>query len=387
MKKTFIFILLLALTLFACAQQVSKTNITIQKAAPTLFLNGTNAAINFYNSDVVLQQSSNLLTLSGGDFSLGSNNLLTSGSLGTTGSRILKGWMTNLEITNLPTINGGTLASALSLSSYLLKTDTAAMLTNYITRGDTASMLNNYALISEVGENINDSLDLYLAAADVGLSLADSTGNAQGNYVTRKALNDSIVSKITPSLAVSSFLTELQAIGLDAKLLPIGAGQPMSTNKTLIDGTANWQAFYLPSATVITGVKWLHRTGGSYTADEYNGIGLYSVSGTNYTKVAETTNNGDIWKSSGYALETAAFSTPYSAVPGMYYVAFVWNASATSTAPSIYCWNGSVGISQLLTGTNAHRISGTVNTQTTLPATETAGDLTATDVIYGIWLY
>lgn len=39
-------------------------------------------------------------------------------SLGATGTRISSGWFTNLEITNLPTVNGGTLASALSLSTY-----------------------------------------------------------------------------------------------------------------------------------------------------------------------------------------------------------------------------------------------------------------------------
>jgi len=131
MKKIIFIITLLVFTFAACAQQVSKTNITIEKIAPVLYLNGTSASINFYNNDIILQQSSNLLTLSGGNFSLGSNSLLGTGSIGTTSSRLTKGWFTDLEITNLPTINGGTLSSALSLSSYLLKSDTASMLTNY----------------------------------------------------------------------------------------------------------------------------------------------------------------------------------------------------------------------------------------------------------------
>lgn len=37
-------------------------------------------------------------------------------TIGATATRIVKGWFTDLEITNLPTINGGTLASALNLS-------------------------------------------------------------------------------------------------------------------------------------------------------------------------------------------------------------------------------------------------------------------------------
>lgn len=113
MKKLIFILIVIALSAVACAQQIAYTNITIQKAAPTLFLNGTNATLNFYNGDVTLQQSSNLLTLAGGDFSVGSNNYLGTGSLGNTSNRLLKGWFTNLEITNMPTVNGVDLATAL----------------------------------------------------------------------------------------------------------------------------------------------------------------------------------------------------------------------------------------------------------------------------------
>jgi len=68
-------------------------------------------------------------------------------------------------------------------------------------------------------------------------------------------------------------------------------------------------------------------------------------------------------------------------------VFFSYNQSAETTAPNIYCWNGSVGVSQLLTGTNAHRLSGTVTSEGGPPTTEVAGNLAAADVIYGIWLY
>lgn len=47
---------------------------------------------------------------------LGANSITMTGSLGATGARLTKGWFTDLEITNLPTINGGTLATALNLS-------------------------------------------------------------------------------------------------------------------------------------------------------------------------------------------------------------------------------------------------------------------------------
>ena len=57
----------------------------------------------------------NYLPLAGGTMT---GDILGAVSYGATGTRITKLWATNVEITNLPTINGGTLATALSLSSY-----------------------------------------------------------------------------------------------------------------------------------------------------------------------------------------------------------------------------------------------------------------------------
>lgn len=74
-------------------------------------------------------------------------------------------------------------------------------------------------------------------------------------------------------------------------------------------------------------------TAGDYTSDNYNGIALYSYSGGTLTLVASTTNDGNIWKGATGTAQTKAFSSTYSAAPGIYYVAFLWNASATITVP------------------------------------------------------
>jgi hypothetical protein len=46
-----------------------------------------------------------------GDVGLGASSLSLTGSIASTGSRVLKGWFTDLEVTNTPTINGTSMAS------------------------------------------------------------------------------------------------------------------------------------------------------------------------------------------------------------------------------------------------------------------------------------
>lgn len=111
MKRLLILLISLMIAAVVCGQEVLKRDLELRKTAPLLNLNGSGAVLQFYNGDVSLTQSSNLLTLSGGNFSLGANSLLGSGSIGATGSRLLKGWFTDLEITNSPTVNGVSIAS------------------------------------------------------------------------------------------------------------------------------------------------------------------------------------------------------------------------------------------------------------------------------------
>jgi hypothetical protein len=82
-----------------------------------------------------------------GSVALGANSLTLTGSIANTTNRVAKGWFTNLEVTNAPTINGtGIVATT---------------------------------------QNIADSIDAYIATAEYGIALGDSTGTAEGNYLPR----------------------------------------------------------------------------------------------------------------------------------------------------------------------------------------------------------
>lgn len=69
MKKILLFIPLILLGFILSAQSTNK-NIIINKTAPMLQLNGSGAVLDFYNNDIRFTQSSDLLTLTGGNLKL-----------------------------------------------------------------------------------------------------------------------------------------------------------------------------------------------------------------------------------------------------------------------------------------------------------------------------
>ena len=109
MKKFLIFLIALFITATMYGQQ--KYDLVIEKAAPMVYLNGTGGVLKF-QGNILLTQSAGALTLSNANLSLGANSLLGTGSIGASGAgKMLKGWFTNLEATNYPTVNGTSIAT------------------------------------------------------------------------------------------------------------------------------------------------------------------------------------------------------------------------------------------------------------------------------------
>jgi hypothetical protein len=145
---------------------------TYQVAYLDLYMS-TGALIHFNDQDVVLTHSSNLLTLSGGSFSIiGGYDLLMTGSIGSTGNRLTKGWFANLEITNYPSVNGTAINSIFAPIANPVFTGLAKLNT------DTLSTKAYARSVAGVG--------VYVALEDSNVW--------DGGYVTPAALADSMAS-------------------------------------------------------------------------------------------------------------------------------------------------------------------------------------------------
>lgn len=113
----------------------------------------------------------------------------------------------------------------------------------------------------------------------------------------------------------------------------------LASSQTFVDGRQYMMPIYLHKASTITGVKFLQTTQGNYTADNNNRIGLYTITTGILTLVASCANDGDLWKGATSSLVTKAFSASYSAIAGFYYIGYLYNNSAQTTAPAISAAN------------------------------------------------
>lgn len=167
--------------------------------------------------------------------------------------------------------------------------------------------------------------------------------------------------------------TTLKAANADPSILS-------STAFTMVDGEAYFEGIYLDKPQTLTGVAWAQNVLESgATHDQTTQIGLYSSDGTTLTLVASCANDTTLWSGgSGSSINTKAFTTPYTASAGTYYVAAVNNTSVTGTAPTIGKLNSSnvAGWCNGLKAGNKFR-SGVLTAQNSLPSTQALSGLTA----------
>lgn len=168
----------------------------------------------------------------------------------------------------------------------------------------------------------------------------------------------------------SNFIEGIKALGGSVKGYTFGLNNPGVSSYTMVDGTVYFAKIYLDNDTTINSITVTETTQGDYTADAYNGIGLYTYNEGTLTLVASSVNNGNIWKTSYYPV-VYTLATPYAASKGMYVVGLLYNSSAQVTAPVLIAGSGYVSTHGFMTFGITGKVYTTLAGQTALPESTT----------------
>ena len=261
----------------------------------------------------------------------------------------------------------------------------AAPLTGYVSGAGTVAAtdsilqaiqkLNGNIIPIDIDGALTANSDSLIASQKATKTYADtkvSTNGALGTPASGNLTNCTFPLLDEKILAYQALGSNLIAQNVNGSL-----GDSTGTSAILIDNRVLYMGVWLPVAQTVTGVKWEQVTQGNYTADNYNGVGLYTYSGGTLTLVASSTDDGDIWKATAATIASKAFSSPYVAAKGLYFVAYLYCNSAQVTGPTQGAIFGSIGSNVTVDFTNSAKLSGFQNGQTSLPATVAMSSITA----------
>jgi hypothetical protein len=262
--------------------------------------------------------------------------------------------------------------------------------TGFVKASGTTISYDNSTYLTSVGTGVTNEITYWSGTNAIG-SLSTSTYPSLTELSYVKGVTSAIQTQLNAKQASGNYLTDdpvllgQQALGSTIKGVGLGCRSlaNLTTSLAMTDGQIYLSAYYLPFSATITGAKWFQITAGVYTADNYNGIGLYTYSGGTLTLVASSTDDGTIWKNTG--AQSKAFSSPYSASAGVYYIGFLYNSSAQTTAPSLVgAQNKSSGT--YIDFTNSAKINATL-TAATLTTPVAMSSTTGVQATWGMFLY
>ena len=201
--------------------------------------------------------------------------------------------------------------------------DTATMLTPYLRKSDTATMLTPYLRKLDTA-SLSTRIDARIKYTDSATMLTPYLRKTDTASLSTRIVNSGL-----------SMVQLYRRLGSATKsIVPInGSIDLMGANFTMTDGNQWFYTFYLDRNDTLKGVRFFMRQQGVYTADNYNGVALYTMSGGTLTLVDSSTNDGNIWKATANAWSNKDFVTPYYATEGFYVISFISNWSAQTTLP------------------------------------------------------
>lgn len=184
-------------------------------------------------------------------------------------------------------------------------------------------------------------------------------------------------------------LRAVQALGSPIKSSPIGGSFLPNTGTSMVSTRSYFNAVYLEKDTTSTGVAFFQVTQGVFTANNFNGLALYSYSGGTVTQIATTANDGNNWKNASNSWVQIAWTSPVVLTAGLYFIGMLYSSSAQTTAPNI----GSTSVFAAqnyfapLTTNSSRIFGGIINSITSLPASQACSAWTNFSTYYSVYIY
>jgi hypothetical protein len=170
-----------------------------------------------------------------------------------------------------------------------------------------------------------------VAFESVGVLKKDTINVTTGSYATQHDLRK--------RPRGNDYVKVLNALGAGIKITPIlpPGGAYVGGSNQMVDARATYILSYVTDTVVVTTLDYQMHTSGNYTTDagEFNGMAIYSISGTTATRIAMTANTPTAWSASSSDRASLNLTAPVTLVPGVYFVGFLYNYLAQTTAPYI----------------------------------------------------
>jgi hypothetical protein len=367
MKKLIFLLSLILVTgsIFAQTQQLKK-NFELLKYQPTLYLTGTYPAIVFNRSgssgNARLVDSASYLQIKGavnfsvlprvagvalsalytsGDIALGANNITMTGSIASTGSRVTKGWFTDISSTNIPTVGGVAITTNTALTTPTVVTSIVGgttfaafnTVTTTLTFGGAATTMtiggtpstavtHNYST-NPTATGTTKTVNIATGAVS-GSTTNINLGSAYGGTVTTTSPYLAIGSStLSTGFTLNTASTHIWTAGGSVVLATSG------TDVACANGTRFWSEIMIPRNTTITGISYLvGSVGGTDSVQVY----LYNSAGTavatsKHTGATHGSIVGTAAQFQSLAFNVGATPSPYAAVAGLYYVCVQFNGT------------------------------------------------------------
>jgi hypothetical protein len=301
-----------------------------------------------------------------------------------------------------------TIYTSSSVTSFVLAAGQSVFLTGYSSTSTWQALFLNTASSGSASDLTSGTLDDARLSGNVPLLNVPNTFTATNSFNSATITGSLGYTPVTNARTITvgsetfdltanrsfypktPFQRAIEALGSEVKGQSVGVNmdQMSTTSFDAADGTAYWTAVWLPSPQTLTGVKFWLGAQGNFTGDNFNGFALYTYSAGTLTQVATSANDETIWKGTANTFQTVPFTATYSASAGLYFVAFIFNSSATTTAPK-FGISASVATGGMQAGdfTNSAKLNSTQTSQTTLSSTKAFTSLTVTTLRPWIGLY